>query len=423
MPSEFVHLHIHSDFSMLDGACKIGQLANLAEKFKMNAIALTDHGNLCGAIEFYTTMEKKGIKPIIGCECYLAPRSRMERNQDHPHHKGYHQILYAKDFEGYQNLCRLTSKAYLEGYYFKPRIDKEILQHHSRGLIGTSSCIGGEIPAHILAGNMKKARESLSDFIDILGKDNFYLELQDHGMQEQKKVNRELLNLSAEFGIHLIATNDTHYLLKEHALSHEVLLCIGTQKTMQDNDRMRFPSEEFYFKSPEEMAIVFQELPKSLRNTLEIAEKCNLKLKLHDVNHYPVFKTPNGADRKEFLIRQCKFGLVDRYGIDYVNEDVSHFPERDQEIIKRMHYEIDVIDKMGFSSYFLVVWDFLSYARSQSIPVGPGRGSGAAPSESASSALRAGASTKQGADGGSTQPGGGGASFASSPGESRIPQA
>ncbi len=377
MPSEFVHLHIHSDFSMLDGACKINELAELAKSYNMKAMALTDHGNLCGAVQFYKTMKNNDIKPIIGCECYLAPESRFDRNQNHDYHKGYHQILYAKDFGGYQNICRLTSLAYLEGYYFKPRIDKELLQQYNDGIIGTSSCIGGEIPAHIRAGNTSRAKESLADYIDILGKDNFYLELQDHGMKEQLKVNQELIKLSKEFGTPLIATNDTHYLLKEHAAAHEVLLCIGTQKTMQDDNRMRFPSEEFYFKSTEEMVALFKEIPEAIKNTLELAEKCNIKLELNSVNHYPVFKTPDGSDRKQFLVNRCKIGLIERYNIELDSKTIDQLSSNDRQIIDRMNYEIDVIDKMGFSSYFLVVWDFLNYARSKKIPIGPGRGSGA----------------------------------------------
>lgn len=376
MTTEFVHLHVHTDFSMLDGACQIDKLAELAAKDRMRALAVTDHGNLCGAVEFYLTMGKHGIKPIIGCEFYLAPGSRRERNQNHPHHKGYHQILYASDLEGYRNLCRLTSLSYQEGYYFKPRIDKELLHRYGRGLIGTSSCIGGEIPALILEGNMEAARRSLAEFVEILGKDNFYLELQDHGMPEQHTANRELCKLAKEFELPLIATNDVHYLLRSHAAAHEVLLCIGTQKTMQDPNRLRFPSQEFYFKTAAEMAHVFKEFPDALRNTMELAEKCNLKLDLNSVNHYPVFRPPNGLDNKAYLTQLCAAGLRERYGIT-LNDAAAPLSEHDQQIITRMRYEIDAICTLGFSSYFLVVWDFIHHARQQNIPIGPGRGSGA----------------------------------------------
>ena len=377
MSTEFVHLHVHSDYSMLDGACKIKSLAKLAKAYSMSAVALTDHGNLCGAMEFYTVMRENGIKPILGCECYLAPGSRRERTQKHPYHRGYHQILYAKDLEGYQNLCRLSALSYQEGFYFKPRIDKEILQKFTRGLIGTSSCIGGEIPALILQNNIEKAKESLGQFIDIFGKENFYLELQDHGMSEQKKVNEVLIELSKEFDVRLIATNDIHYLLREHALAHEVLLCIGTQKTMEDKDRLRFPSQEFYFKSGDEMAEIFKDLPEALKNTLEVTEKCNLDFQLNEVNHYPVFKTEESSDKRHFLENQCLTGLKERYKITLSDPSKNDLPSHEEKIVKRMKYEIDVIDKMGFLSYFLVVWDFLRYARENKIPVGPGRGSGA----------------------------------------------
>ena len=378
MSTEFIHLHVHSDYSMLDGACKIKHLAKLAQEYNMGAVALTDHGNLCGAIEFYTTMQNHGIKPILGCECYLSPGSRFDRTQNHAHHKGYHQILYARDYEGYKNLCCLNALSYQEGFYFKPRIDKEILQKYSQGIIGTSSCIGGEIPALILEEKLKQAKEALGDFISILGKDNFYLELQDHGMSEQTKVNQVLINLSKEFDIPLIATNDTHYLLREHAAAHEVLLCIGTQKTMQDSDRMRFPSQEFYFKSSEEMAELFRDYPEALKNTLEVAEKCNLEFQLNQANHYPVFEPPTNLDRKSFLINQCKVGLKDRYRINLNGKDGAvGLSPNDKLVVDRMMYEIDVIDRMGFLSYFLVVWDFLHFAREKRIPIGPGRGSGA----------------------------------------------
>ena len=377
MSTEFVHLHLHTDYSMLDGACQIKKLAGQAVEMGMKSMAMTDHGNMCGALEFYEAMNAEGIKPIIGCEFYLAPKSRFEKNPNDPHHKGFHQLLLARDFDGYQNLCRLNAAAYLEGFYFKPRIDKELLARHSKGLIATSTCIGGEVPTYILAQNPSRARRALGEYLDIFGAQNFYLELQDHGMPKQREVNKALLEISREFELPVVATNDAHYLIKDHALPHELLLCIGTQKTMQDADRLRFPSQEFYVKSAAEMAALFQEVSGALRNTIEIAEKCNLQLELNAVSHYPVFEPPDGSDRRGYMLKQCKLGLIDRYGIDLDANGMAGFSDQQSSVVERMNYEVDVIDKMGFTSYFLVVWDFLDFARQRSIPIGPGRGSGA----------------------------------------------
>ena len=362
---------------MLDGACQISKLAARCQELEMPALAVTDHGNMHGAIEFHTEMQEAGIKPILGCEFYLAPGSRLERTQEHPHHKGYHQIVFAANLEGYRNLCRLNAKAYLEGYYFKPRIDREILAEHAEGLIGTSACIGGEIPACIREGNLREARRLMGEYRDIFGKDSFYLELQDHGMPEQRLVNEKLIELNREFNLPFIATNDIHYLLKEHARSHEVVLCIGTQKTMQDEGRLRFPFPEFYFKSADEMAALFGEVPGALSNTLEIAERCNVELALETENHYPVFHPPDGVDRLAYITKLCREALVERYDIDLERTPRDQLPEAARPAVDRMEYEIGVIDKMGFISYFLVVWDFLSFARRRGIPIGPGRGSGA----------------------------------------------
>ncbi len=373
MPAEFVHLHVHTDYSMLDGACKISKLADLAEAQNMKAMAITDHGNMHGVFEFFSTMKKRGIKPIFGCEFYMAPESRKVRD---PKHARYHQLLFARDFAGYQNLCRLNAKAHLEGFYFKPRIDKEALAEHAEGLVGTTSCIGGEIPSIILEGDLEKARTVIDDYVQILGKENFFLELQDHGMGEQRKVNSALIKFGKELDLPVMATNDVHYLTREHAKSHEVLLCIGTQKTMQDGNRMQFPSADFYLKSPEEMASIFSEVPASLSNTLTIAEMCNVELTT-GVNHYPVYDPPDGSDREEYILEQCKLGLVERYQIDLYKTAQDQLPPEQRRVVERMQYELDVIRRMGFTSYFLVVWDFLAFARKQGIPIGPGRGSGA----------------------------------------------
>ncbi len=376
MPPEFVHLHVHTDYSMLDGACKIMHLAELCKEQGMKAMAITDHGNMHGVFEFFTTMKKNDIKPIFGCETYLAPESRHTKNANQKNCKGFHQLLFAANFEGYQNLCRLNAIANLEGYYYKPRIDKEVLTAHSKGIIGTTSCIGGEIPQHILEGQMDKARAAIDDYVQILGKENFFLELQDHGMEQQHKVNKELIKISKEMNLKLMATNDVHYPTLETASSHEVLLCIGTGKTMLDANRMKFPSEDFYVKTPEQMAQIFGEVPEALSNTLLIAEMCNVALET-GVNHYPVYQPDDGSDREEYILKQCKRGLVERYKLDLDKHPVDTLSGKEKEIADRMFYELDVIRRMGFTSYFLVVWDFLDFARVKGVPVGPGRGSGA----------------------------------------------
>ena len=376
MSAEFVHLHLHTDYSMLDGACQIKQLAETAKAMGMPAMAVTDHGNMCGAVEFYTAMNGAEVKPIIGCEFYLAPGSRFEKTQSHPHHKGFHLLLLAADNEGYQNLCKLNRISYQEGYYSKPRIDKEVLAGHSRGVIATSTCIGGEIPTLLLENTRAKAETALGEYLDIFGKDNYYLELQDHGMSKQHEVNKALLELRDKFSLPLIATNDVHYLVKDHALPHELLLCIGTQKTMQDEKRLRFPAPEFYVKSPDQMQALFGELPDALRNTLEVAEKCNVTFDLN-ANHYPVYETPDGSNRRDYLLTQCKKGLIVRYGIDLDGIGYDKLVAEHRKIVDRMNYELDIIERMGFTSYFLVVWDFLYFARREQIPIGPGRGSGA----------------------------------------------
>jgi DNA polymerase-3 subunit alpha len=373
--AEFTHLHLHTDYSLLDGACKISELAKMCTQFGMKAMAITDHGSMAGAVEFYNAMTDHGIKPIIGCECYLAPGPRGEKNPNHPHARGYHQLLLAQDFEGYQNLCRLNATSYLDGFYFKPRIDREVLAECSKGLIATSSCLGGEIPQALLDNNIDKARRILGEYIDIFGKENYYLELQDHDMSEQHQVNKTLVEFAKQFDVPLLATNDAHYLTQDHALPHEVLLCIGTQKTMKE-DHMRFPTDQFYVKTAEEMSALFQELPDSLRNTMEVAERCNMKFDFK-TNHYPVYETPDGSERRAYLETQCKRGIIERYGFDLDAMGYSNLTAEHKEVVDRMTYEIDVIERMGFISYFLVVWDFLDYARREGIPVGPGRGSGA----------------------------------------------
>lgn len=376
MSAEFVHLHTHTDYSMLDGACRVSDLAKQAAEWHMPALACTDHGNMRATVDFYQTVAAQGVKPIIGCEFYVAPGDSTERVGGEKHAQGFHLVLLAENNTGYQNLCKLNEHAWLKGFYYKPRIDKRLLAEHAEGIIGMTACIGGEVPARILENNVKGARQALGEYMDIFTRDNFYIELQDHGLDVQVPVNRKLLEFAREFEIPLVATNDAHYLKKEHHLSHEVLLCIGTQNTMDDPKRFRFESSEFYFKSPEEMAALFGDQPDALKNTLAVAERCNVSFKLGEAmeNHYPVYTETGGQPRDEYLRNLCLDAVTERYGENARAETPT---PKTQKILDRIDHELGIIKKTGFTSYFLVVWDFLDHARKQGIPVGPGRGSGA----------------------------------------------
>lgn len=362
----FVHLHVHSEYSLLDGASRIPDLAAEAVAYQMPALALTDHGNLFGAIEFYKACKGAGIKPIIGCEVYLAPGSRLEKKAGSAKEAATHLLLLAKDQTGYENLIKLVSAAHLEGYYYKPRIDKELLAQYNKGLIGTNACLKGEVAQYIVAGQLKEAEKSIDDFCQILGKENFYLEIADHGVPAQKTIIRELSAFSKKLGLPLVATNDVHYVKKEHAAAHDVLLCIQTGSHLADEKRMRYPSPEFYFKSGDEMAALFSEFPEAIDQTLAIAEKCNLEIQL-GTNKYPAYPPPPAMTREAYLRQLCEDGLKARFG-----------PRAEEpELKQRLDYELNVLEKTGFTSYFLIVWDFIHHAKSQGIPVGPGRGSAA----------------------------------------------
>ena len=362
--SEFVHLHLHTQYSLLDGACRIPELLNLAKSYKMDSLAITDHGNMFGAIDFYLEAQKAGIKPIIGCEVYIAPSSRLDKNIGGIEESSYHLILLARDETGYQNLIKLVSIGYLEGFYYRPRIDKEVLKQHAQGLIALSACLKGEIPALLQQRRFNDALKTADEFLNILGKDNFYLEIQENFIPEQKTVNAGLIKISKELNIPLIATNDVHYLLKENAASHEALLCIQTQTTLDDPNRMRFQTDEFYFKSPQEMKELFKDVPSAIANTVEVAKRCNLELDFSKV-HLPKYEAPVGKTKEDFLRELCEKGLKVR------------FKTITPEINQRLEHELETIQKMHFTSYFLIVWDFIHYAKSQHIPVGPGRGSAA----------------------------------------------
>jgi len=368
--ADFVPLHLHSEYSLLDGAIKIDELVDLARSYRMPAVAITDHGNLFGAIEFYKKASKAGIKPIIGCEVYVAPQSRFDRtrsaiNHNLPEEAAFHLILLARDSTGYRNLTTLVTKAYLEGFYYKPRIDKDLLQQYSGGLLGLSACLKGEVPYYLQHGQTDKAREVALAYKRILGPDNFYLELQHNGLPEQEEVNGKLLELSQDLHIPVVATNDCHYLRKEDAKAHDILLCIQTGKTVKDAKRLRFETENFYFRSPEDMRTAFQDTPDAVRNTIVIAERCNVDFSLHKTL-LPRYDVPEGTTPDRHLEELAMEGLKVRCG-----------GPPPQNYVDRLRMELQVIRKMGYASYFLIVWDFISYAKRKSIPVGPGRGSAA----------------------------------------------
>ncbi len=376
MSSEFVHLHVHTDYSLLDGACSLSGLADLASEYGMPAVAMTDHGAMGGAIEFYKTMNKSRVKPIIGCETYVSPTTRFDRDQFRDDIKGYHLVLLAKDYEGYSNLCELVSAAHLEGFYHKPRIDKELLAKHSKGLVGLSACLQGEIARLLTRGDRGGAKRALGEYLSIFEPGDFYLELMDNGIPEQRAANKELILLGKEFNVPIVATNDVHYLRREDAKAHDILLCIQTKAKVDDIKRFRFSTDQFYFRSAEEMASVFCDIPEALSNTLEVAEKCNVVIPMTpDVSHYPVYTPERDVSREDCLRDICLDGVKGRYGFDPRRDDLDA-PDR-RAVMERVERELGVISKMNYVSYFLVVWDFVKFARDAGIPVGPGRGSGA----------------------------------------------
>ncbi|QAY65109.1 DNA polymerase III subunit alpha [Paenibacillus protaetiae] len=370
--SAFVHLHVHSEYSLLDGAARIKDLASRASELGMKALALTDHGVMYGAIPFYRACLDKGIKPIIGCEMYITAGSRLEKasRKEQPI---YHLILLAKDREGYRNLMKLNSIGHLEGFHYKPRIDMEVLAAHSKGLVALSSCLKGEVSQHLLHDRPEAAREAALRYRDIFG-DDYYLEIQDHGMLEQKKVAAAMITLAKETGIKLAATNDVHYLQQEDAAVQDVLICIGTGKTTDDDNRMKMSTDQLYLKSADEMALLFRHVPEALANTLEIADKCRLELEFGRAA-LPVFRpVPEQMSSSVYLAELCRDGLISRYaGLPEWSADES-FRKKAEE---RLRYELSVIDSMGFSDYFLIVWDFVRFAHEQGIRTGPGRGSSA----------------------------------------------
>ncbi len=372
--SNFVHLHLHTDYSLLDGACEINRLMERAVELKMPAVAVTDHGNLFAAVKFYRAALQHNLKPIIGCEVYVAPTNRFDRGADAD--RPNHLVLLCENERGYRNLVKLASNAYTEGYYYKPRIDKGLLAEHSEGLIGLSACLRGEVAAALTADRYETARQSAYDLRDIFGKGNFYLEIQDQNFEMERRINPHLVRLSRETGIPLVATNDCHYLTQADARAQEVLMCIQTGKTLGDPNRMKFPSDQFYFKSAEEMGQVFAEVPEALARTLEIAERANLHLEQKE-HVFPHFEVPAGETLDSF------FEMVTRQGFDERRAELErrraagrlrHPLEAYQERLER---ELELIKQMRYAGYFLIVWDFIRFSREQCIPVGPGRGSAA----------------------------------------------
>ena len=361
---KFVHLHVHSEFSLLDGANRIKDLPVRAKELGMDAMAITDHGVMFGAIDFYKACKANGVKPIIGCEIYVAPR-KCTNKEPGIDNKYNHLILLAKDMQGYHNLCKIVSLGFTEGYYYKPRVDKEILQKYHEGIICSSACLAGEVASDILNDDIEKAKEAALWYKSVFG-DDYYLEIQNNGIKKQVLVNQKLIQLSKELNIPLVATNDSHYLKKEDAYNHEVLLCIQTGKRMSDEDRMKFETDELYIKSPEEMIEYFKAVPEAIENTVKIAEECNVEFEFgHTI--LPNYDVPKEFETHyDYLKKLADDGIKKRYG-----ENPS------KEILDRKDYELGVIKKMGYVDYFLIVWDYVHYAKSHGIPVGPGRGSGA----------------------------------------------
>ena len=361
---EFVHLHVHTEYSLLDGACRIDSLMNRVKDLGQEAVAITDHGVMYGVVDFYQAAKKAGIKPIIGCEMYVSPRSMQEKTYEMDR-EAYHLILLCENMTGYKNLMYLCSMGFTEGFYIKPRIDFELLSKHHEGLICLSACLAGQVQTLLLQDNYEGAKECARKYQRLMGEGNYYLELQDHGLEEQQKVNVGLLRLSKETGIPLVVTNDAHYIHREDSAMHDVLLCVQTGKTVDDEDRMRFKGSEFYIKSTEEMSELFPKLPEAMENTVKIARRCRVDFDFSS-HHLPRFPLPEGHDAFEVLRCKCEEGFLKR------------FPDAPESHKERLNFELNIIKSMGFVDYFLIVGDFMAFARRKGIPVGPGRGSAAA---------------------------------------------
>ena len=360
----FTHLHVHTQYSLLDGSCKIGELVSQAKELGMDSMAITDHGVMYGVIDFYRAAKEAGIKPIIGCEVYVTSGSRFERETVGGEDRYYHLVLLAENNQGYQNLMKIVSKGFVEGFYYKPRVDYEVLETYHEGIIALSACLAGEVSRYIGRGQYEKGKEAALRYQNIFGQGNFYLELQDHGIPMQNTVNQGLMRLNGETGIPLVATNDIHYIFKEDAAPHDILLCIQTGKKVADENRMRYEGDQFYCKSEEEMRTLFSYAEEAIDNTHKIAKRCNVEIEF-GVTKLPSYDVPQGYDSWSYLKKLCTEGFLERY------------PDDDGTLNERLDYELEVIRSMGYVDYFLIVWDFIHYARSQDIIVGPGRGSAA----------------------------------------------
>lgn len=360
----FTHLHVHTEYSLLDGSCKIKELAARAKELGMDSLAITDHGAMYGVIDFYRAAKEVGIKPIIGCEVYVSPGSRFDRETASGEERYYHLVLLAENDQGYHNLMKIVSKGYVEGFYYKPRVDYEVLETFHEGVIALSACLAGEVQRYLGRGMYEEACRSALHYETIFGKGNFFLELQDHGIPMQKTVNQGLLRMSRELGIDLVATNDIHYILAEDAVPHDILLCIQTGKRVTDENRMRYEGGQYYCKSEEEMRALFPYAQEAIDNTHKIAQRCNVEIEF-GVTKLPKYEVPEGYDSWGYLNKLCLDGMAKRY------------PKDDGTLKKRLEYELDVIHNMGYVDYFLIVWDFIHFARSHNIMVGPGRGSAA----------------------------------------------
>ena len=360
----FTHLHVHTEFSLLDGSSKINEIAVQAKKLGFDSLAITDHGVMYGVIDFYRACKDAGIKPVIGCEIYVCPGSRFDREKGNDDFRYFHLVLLAENDTGYHNLMKIVSTGFTEGYYYKPRVDYETLEKYHEGIIALSACLAGEVARHLSIHDYDEAKAAALRYEQIFGKGNFFLELQDHGIEEQKLVNQQLLRLHKETGIDLVCTNDVHYIFEEDAAAHDILLCIQTGKKVSDQDRMRYEGGQYFLKTEAEMAELFPYAPEALENTHKIAERCNVEIEF-GVQKLPHFDVPEGFTAWEYLQHLCEEGFVKRY------------PDQPQELKERLRYELDTIHSMGYVDYFLIVWDFIHYAKSRGIMVGPGRGSAA----------------------------------------------